>query len=108
VAEKLVYRDVAKALIDRAPEIAGELMAPARHIQSIRVLDVHGLGGDAAGDATGVAGVLNAILRSGAVLPLLREILDFAGIDREKAMQKLTEKVPLLREVVRESAPGQK
>jgi uncharacterized membrane protein YqiK len=109
LAEKFIYRDVAKALIERAPEIAAELMAPAKQIQSIRVLDINGLGGNGGtADSSGVVGVINAFLRSGAVLPLLRELLDFAGVDREKAVQKLSERVPVLREVMRESGTGEK
>ncbi|GBD27133.1 Inner membrane protein YqiK [bacterium HR30] len=104
LADKLIVRELARALIDRAPEIVAELMAPAKQIESIRVLDIHGLGTDSGGDASGVAGVLSAFLRSSAALPLLREILDFAGVDRDKVVTKLTEKVPFLREVTREGA----
>ncbi|GIW42654.1 MAG: flotillin [Candidatus Binatia bacterium] len=108
LGEKFIVRDIAQALIERAPEIASELMAPAKQIESIRVLSVSGLGADGAADTSGVGGVLAAFLRSGAALPLLKEILDFAGIDREKALQKITEKVPILREVSRESSTAQK
>jgi flotillin-like protein len=107
LAEKFLYHDVAKALIDRAPEIAAELMAPAKQIQSIRVLDINGLGTDG-GEASGAGSVINAFLRSSAALPLLREILDFAGIDREKALAKIVEKVPVLREAARDPAASQR
>jgi uncharacterized membrane protein YqiK len=106
--EKFIVREIAKTLIERAPQIVAELMAPAKQIQSIRVLDVRGLAADGAVPDNGVSGVINAFLRSGSALPLLREILDFAGIDREKAVEKIVERVPVLREVLRETPPAQK
>jgi uncharacterized membrane protein YqiK len=108
LADKLIVREIAHSLIERAPDIVSELMAPAKQIESIRVLDIKGLSADSTAEGAGVAGVINAILRSSAALPLLKEILDFAGIDREKAAQKIAEKVPVLREVIREPGATQK
>lgn len=79
---KLIYRQVAMQLIEKMPEIARELMEPARHIDSIRVLDVNGLGGGAesgAGDGDPVRRVYSALLGTGAALPLLKELLSYAG-----------------------------
>jgi hypothetical protein len=57
-------------------------MEPARPIDSIRVLDVAGLG--TTGDGAAALGdpvrrVFDALLGTGAALPLLRELLSFAG-----------------------------
>jgi uncharacterized membrane protein YqiK len=95
VAEKLLYRDVATKLIERLPEIVKEAMEPARHIDSIRVLDVKGLGGAGDGEAGPVdpiGRVYQALLGTGAALPLLKELLDFG--DRSGLLEKLRESAP--------------
>ncbi|MFQ5849910.1 MAG: flotillin family protein [Candidatus Binatia bacterium] len=94
--EKIIYRDLIQNLIDKAPQICTELMAPARNIDSIKVIDINGLGVANGGSQGTIEGVLGAILRSGAVLPLLREILDFAKVDSDKIMKKVGEHVPRL------------
>jgi uncharacterized membrane protein YqiK len=98
LAPKLIYREIALRLIEQFPQIARELMEPARHIDSIRVLDVNGLRGDGAGEAGDGADpagrVFEALLGTGAALPLLRELLAF-GRDRG------------LLEGLEESLPGQ-
>lgn len=102
---KLVYRDVALRLIEALPQIAHEAMEPARHIDSIRVLDVNGLGGGAgaAGGADGQGGdpirrVYEALLGTGAALPILRELLAFG--QQSGVLDKLGETFPELKNVV--------
>lgn len=102
VEPKLVYRDVLLRLIERAPEITRELMEPSRHIDSIRVLDVKGLtGGNGAPDGGGVdpiSRVYQALLGSGAALPLLRELLSFA--QQSGLAEQVEQALPGLRNVV--------
>ncbi len=95
--EKVIQRDVLLRFIDRAPQILGEMMAPARQIDSIKVLDVHGWGGNGEGgaqDVSGISRVVNAFLSAGAALPMLREFLDFAKVDPEGMLKKLSVPVP--------------
>lgn len=95
--EKVIQRDVLLRFIDRAPQILGEMMAPARQIDSIKILDVHGWGADGGGqaqDGSGITKVVNAFLSAGAALPMLREFLDFAKVDPEGMLKKLTAQVP--------------
>jgi uncharacterized membrane protein YqiK len=105
---KLIYRDVALKLIERLPEIAKEAMEPARHIDSIRILDVNGLGGAGAGadgaPADPVARVYQALLGTGAALPLLREMLSFGRAG--ELLEKLGETFPELKNVVALRRPG--
>lgn len=103
---KVIYRDVALRLIERMPEITRELMEPARHIDSIRVLDVNGLGGGAADGAGGdgarasdpVRRVYDALIGTGAALPIIRELLTF-GRDGG-ALEQLGETFPELKNLV--------
>ena len=94
--DKVIQRDVLLRLIDQAPQILGEMMAPARQIDSIKVLDVHGWGGNGEGgaqDTSGIGRVVNAFLNAGAALPLLREFLDFAKVDPEGILKKVAGQV---------------
>jgi uncharacterized membrane protein YqiK len=102
---KLIQREVALRLIERLPEIAKELMEPARHIDSIRVLDVNGLGArgaDGERRAEPVQRIFEALIGTGAALPLLRELLRFG--EQSGLLEKLGEALPELREALQRRA----
>ncbi len=105
IADKLVWKDILQHLIEQAPSIAKELMAPAEKIESIRILNVQGLGSLSNGNVTNgtVERVLSAILSSGAVLPVLKELLSFANLEPQKVVSALAERLGIL-----ESAAEQK
>lgn len=98
IADKLVWKDILQHLIEQAPSIAKELMAPAEKIESIRILNVQGLGSLSSGNATNstVERVLSAILSSGAVLPVLKELLSFANLEPQKLVSALAERLGIL------------
>ena len=97
---KFVYRDVALKLIERLPEITREAMEPARHIDSIRVMDVNGLtgSGGADGGQDPIGRVYQALLGTGAALPIVRELLSFSG--GSDVLDKLGETFPELKNVI--------
>ena len=98
---KLVVRDLLEELIKNSPTILRELMEPTKNIDSIRVLNI-GTGGGLVGGNGGdtVGKVLGSILGSSAIIPVVREILNFSKLDPEKVMEKITEKVPQLKEYI--------
>lgn len=99
--QKIINRDILVELIQRAPQIVGELMAPAKQIESIKILDVKGLGGGGDAAAQGsVERVIQSFLSAGAALPLLREFLDFAKVEPEALVQQLAEKLPVVKELL--------
>jgi uncharacterized membrane protein YqiK len=103
---KIIYRDILNGLIEKSPQILAELMAPAKSIDSIKVLNIHGAGfgatnGVGEGSNAVVSGVTKAFLEAGAALPLLREIFAFVQGDGEDAVRKLMERFPGLAEVIR-------
>ncbi len=94
LALKFVLRDVALRAIESMPELARELMAPAKAIREIKVLQTGGFGGGiGSSDGRPALGVMSPILKSvleaGAAYPLLRELMSFAKVDENR----LTEKV---------------
>jgi flotillin len=94
LALKFVLRDVAYRAIERMPELARELMEPAKAIKEIRVLQSSGFGGSggATGDGRPALGamspILKSILEAGAAYPMMRELLSFAKVDHDKLSEK--------------------
>ena len=93
VALKFVLRDVALKAIDTLPQVARELMEPAKAIREIKVLQTGGFsGGSGAGSGQPMLGtmspVLKSILEAGAAYPLLRELMTFAKVDADKLSDK--------------------
>jgi flotillin len=82
LALKFVLRDVAFRVIERMPEVARELMAPAKAIKEIKVLQTSGFGGGGANGSAPALGAMSPILKSvleaGAAYPLFRELIGFA------------------------------
>ena len=88
---QVLVSDAVLALVESLPEVTSELMKPAERIESIRVLDLGGSNGTSGGTNR----ILNSIVNAGAALPLLKEIVDFSGLDTGK-----------IAEVVRDYASG--
>ncbi len=92
LALKFVLRDVAFRAIDRMPELARELMEPAKAIREIKVLQTGGFAGGGNGASQPMLGAMSPVLRSileaGAAYPLLRELMQFAKVDGKTLTDK--------------------
>ena len=84
---KVLVSDAILALVESLPEVTTELMKPAEHIESIRVLDLGG-GGNGNG-SNGMNRILSSIVNAGAAVPLLKEIVGFSGLDTERIAQTI-------------------
>jgi len=103
--ERIISRDLLLALIERAPQIVGELMAPAKQIESIKILDINGFKLDGAnGESSAVGRVINSFLSAGAALPLLKELLDFSKMDPQQLLKRVAEQLPGLKEALDKGA----
>jgi flotillin len=92
---KFVLREVALRAIESMPELARELMTPAKAIREIKVLQTGGFGGGGNGASDGsrpamgaMSPILKSVLEAGAAYPLLRELMSFAKVDQEKLSEK--------------------
>jgi len=92
---KFVLREVALKAIESMPELARELMTPAKAIREIKVLQTGGFGGGGNGASDGsrpamgaMSPILKSVLEAGAAYPLLRELMSFAKVDQEKLSEK--------------------
>jgi flotillin len=95
ISARVVLRDITLKALDVAPELARELMAPAKAITEIKVLQTSGMGGGQGMSANGtspalgaMSPVLKTILEAGAAYPLLRELMSFAQVDKAKLSEK--------------------
>jgi uncharacterized membrane protein YqiK len=93
LALKFVIRDVVLRAIEQAPEVARELMEPAKAIKEIRVLQTPGF--TAAGQTEGarpalgaMSPILKTLLEAGAAYPMMRELMTFAKADPDKLGEK--------------------
>jgi flotillin len=92
VAQQILLRDVAQRAIEILPDVVRELMAPAKAITEIKVLQASGLGGNAPGGVDlslgAISPIVKTLLEAGAAYPLFRELLSFANVDKAKLMEK--------------------
>lgn len=84
---QVLVSDAVHALVESLPQVTGELMKPAERIESIRVLDLGGNGGNS--NSGGMSRILGSIINAGAAMPLLKELVNFSGLDTAKIGQTI-------------------
>lgn len=99
LSDAIVQMRIKEIIIPALPGIIKEMVEPMRHIDSIKVIDVAGLGqGGGAGPAASSDGgnggglpdqVVNAALRHQSVSPLLNQLLSEVGIKDGKTLAGL-------------------
>ncbi len=92
VSSRVVMRELALKALAVAPEVARELMAPAKAITEIKVLQTGGMNGSSAGGAAGgvMSPILKTIMEAGAAYPLMKEMMSFAQVDNAKLGAKVS------------------
>lgn len=93
LSEKIINRDILLNLIEKAPSILGELMAPAKNIEGIKILQIDGYRPDNLQSSSIPVGIINAIIGASALIPILRELIDFAKVDKN-VVEKIAEYIP--------------
>jgi flotillin len=101
---KLLTYEVARVLAERAPEIVRELMEPARHIESIRILDMpQPVAGDGAANGSPEgpwSRIASHVVTAGMVLPVLKELLGFAKVGSSEFVRGLATQFPGLQRLL--------
>ncbi|MDE0089654.1 MAG: SPFH domain-containing protein [Candidatus Poribacteria bacterium] len=87
---QVLVSDAVLALVEALPEVTNELMKPAERIESIRVLDLGGNGGGN-GSSGSMNRILGSIINAGAAMPLLKELVNFSGIDTARIGQTISD-----------------
>jgi uncharacterized membrane protein YqiK len=92
VSSRVVMRELALKALAVAPEVARELMAPAKAITEIKVLQTGGMNGGSGNGAAGgvMSPILKTIMEAGAAYPLMKEMMSFAQVDNAKLGAKVS------------------
>ena len=105
VDQKILSNEALLALIQSLPEVTGQLMKPAEQIESIRILDLGGNGAGNGASSGNMGKIFGSILQAGAALPMLKEVLNFGGIDPQDLAKTVSEYVPGLDLAAKTDAP---
>ncbi|MCP4262600.1 MAG: hypothetical protein GY774_34620 [Planctomycetes bacterium] len=85
IKTEILIEDAVLKFIDGMPQIIAEAMKPAEKISDIRVLQISGdaMQGGPATDGGTVNKIVDALIQTGAALPMFKEMLKFAGVDTD-------------------------
>ena len=92
--QRILNNEALLKLIQSLPEVTGELMKPAEQIESIRILDLGGNGGGNGASGGNVGKIFGSILQAGAALPMLKEVLNFGGVNAQDLAKTVSQYVP--------------
>ena len=88
--QRVLVQEAILELIEEAPDIVEQMMKPAERIDSIKILDM-GADGKGGIDRSSMGRLVNALLDTGAISPMLKELFDFADIDAVQVTDKIAE-----------------
>ena len=88
--QRVLVQEAILELIDEAPDIVEQLMRPVESIDSIKILDM-GADGKGGLDRSSMGRLVNSVLDTGAISPMLKELFDFADIDAVQVTDKIAE-----------------
>lgn len=92
--QRILNNEALLKLIQSLPEVTGELMKPAEQIESIRILDLGGNGAGNGAPGGNMGKLFGSILQAGAALPMLKEVLNFGGINTQDLAKTVSQYVP--------------
>ena len=92
--QRILNNEALLKLIQSLPEVTGQLMKPAEQIESIRILDLGGNGAGNGAPGGNMGKIFGSILQAGAALPMLKEVLNFGGIDTQNLAKTVSQYVP--------------
>lgn len=103
--QRILNNEALLKLIQSLPEVTGELMKPAEQIESIRILDLGGNGSGNGAPGGNMGKIFGSILQAGAALPMLKEVLNFGGVDAQDLAKTVSQYVPGLDLTAKTEAP---
>ncbi len=90
--QRVLVQEAILELIDEAPEIVEQLMRPVEKIDNIRILDMGGShDGNGGINRSSMGRLANALLDTGAISPMLKELFNFADVDAAQVADKIAE-----------------
>ncbi len=89
--QRVLVQEAILELINEAPEIVEQLMKPVEKIDSIKILDMGNNDGQGGLNRSNMGRLANALLDTGAISPMLKELFNFADVDAQQITDKIAE-----------------
>ncbi len=89
--QRVLVQEAIMELIDELPDIVEEMMRPVEKIDSIKILDMGGNDGQGGVNRSNMGRLANALLDTGAISPMLKELFNFADVDAQQITDKIAE-----------------
>ena len=89
--QRVLVQEAIMELIDEFPDIVEQLMRPVEKIDSIKILDMGNNDGQGGINRSNMGKLANALLDTGAISPMLKELFNFADVDAQQITDKIAE-----------------
>ena len=89
--QRVLVQEAILELIEEAPDIVEQMMRPVEKIDNIKILDMGGSDGKGGINRSSMGRLANALLDTGAISPMLKELFNFADVDAGQITDKIAE-----------------
>ena len=89
--QRVLVQEAILELINDADDIIEQMMRPVEKIDSIKILDMGNNDGQGGINRSSMGRLANALLDTGAISPMLKELFNFADVDAEQITDKIAE-----------------
>ena len=89
--QRVLVQEAILELINDADDIIEQLMKPVEKIESIKILDMGNTDGQGGINRSNMGRLANALLDTGAISPMLKELFNFADVDAQQITDKIAE-----------------
>ena len=89
--QRVLVQEAILELINDADDIIEQMMRPVEKIESIKILDMGNNDGQGGIGRSSMGRLANALLDTGAISPMLKELFNFADVDAEQITDKIAE-----------------
>ena len=89
--QRVLVQEAILELINDADDIIEQLMKPVEKIESIKILDMGNNDGQGGINRSNMGRLANALLDTGAISPMLKELFNFADVDAQQITDKIAE-----------------
>ena len=89
--QRVLVQEAILELIEEAPEIIEQMVKPVEKIDSIKILDMGNTDGQGGINRNNMGKLANALLDTGVISPMLKELFNFADVDAQQITDKIAE-----------------
>ena len=89
--QRVLVQEAIMELINESADIVEQLMKPVEKIDNIKILDMGSTDGQGGVNRSNMGRLANALLDTGAISPMLKELFNFADVDAQQITDKIAE-----------------